>query len=379
MNLGRFIIRNALRNKRRTTLTFVSVGFSLFLLIVLFTVLDLLTNPPTTEGSALRLGVRRATSLADNLPISYLRKIARVPHVQIAMPFQWFGGQYKDPKNFFANMAVDGQTFFGMFPELNVSPEAQRAFANERTGAIVGEGLMEKFGWRVGDHITLVGTIFPVDLELKIVGTYAFDLDKSNFYLRYDYLNEALGGRNEIGSIWVKADSAEAIPGIIDTIDGMFRNTSAETKTETEKAFVLGFVSMLGNIRMIIGSISMVVIFTLLLVSASTMSMTIRERMREVAILKSMGYTRQTLLWLVLGESVFIAMLGLIVGLLLSRTLGAIDVFSLTKGFIPFFRPTPETYVGVTLIGVGIGVASGIVPALQASGMTIAQAMRELE
>lgn len=379
MNLGRFIVRNALRNKRRTALTFFSVGFSLFLLIVLFTILDILMHPPMTEESALRLAVRRATSLADNLPIAYLQKVEKVDHVTMVMPLQFFGGVYKDPENFFANFGVDPVKFPKMFPELEISEEHKRAFAAERTGAIVGEGLMKKYGWKVGDRITLMGTFFPVNVELKIVGTYYYEIDKNNFYFNWYYLNEAMDDWGQVGSLWVKADSPSSIPGIADAIDTMFRNTAAETKTETEKAFVLGFVSMLGNIRMIIGSISMVVIFTLLLVSASTMSMTIRERMREVAIMKSMGYTRQALLALVLGESVLIAMLGLATGVLLALGLGQFDMYALTQGFIPFFKPSPETYATVTLIGLGIGVLSGIGPALQASNMTIAQAMRQME
>lgn len=368
-----------MRNKRRTALTCTSVGFSLFLLIVLFTFLDVLLNPPATDESAMRLAVRRATSLADNMPIAYLKKVERVPHVVMAMPFQWFGGYYQETRNFFANFATDPEKFFKEFPELEVSEQAKQAFAAERTGAIVGQGLMKKYGWKVGDRVTLKGTIFPINLEFKIVGTYFFELDKNNFYFRWDYLNEALGQWNEVGSLWVKADSPAAIPGIIDAIDGTFHNTSAETKTETEKAFVLNFISMLGNIRMIIGSISIVVIFTLLLVSASTMSMTIRERMREVAILKAIGYARRTLLVLVLGESVFIALLGVVIGYGLSFGLSKADMAALTQGFIPFFKPTLQTYGSVVLIGIGIGLVSGIGPALQSANMTIAQAMRKLE
>lgn len=379
MNLGRFIVRNALRNKRRTALTFFSVGFSLFLLIVLFTVLDMLLHPPMTEESVLRLAVRRATSLADNLPIAYLQKVEKVPHVTLAMPLQFFGGVYKDPENFFANFGIDPVKFPAMFPEIELTPEAQRAFAQERTGAIVGTGLMKKFGWKVGDRVTLIGTFFPVSLEFKIVGTFSYELAKNNFYFNWYYLNEAMDDWGQVGALWVKADSAAAVPVIADAIDTLFHNTAAETKTETEKAFMLGFVSMLGNIRMIIGSISMVVIFTLLLVSTSTMSMTIRERMREVAILKSMGYTRRTLLFLVLGESVFIAMLGLATGIGLAQILSEMDIATMTQGFIQFFKPTPQIYASVVLIGLGIGILSGIGPAISAANKTIAEAMRQLE
>jgi len=379
VNFGRFILRNALRNKRRTGLTVLSIGFSLFLLIALTTFLDLLMNPPTTEQSALRLAVQRSTSLADEMPISYLDKIKKVPHVVNAIPLQWFNGVYREPKNFFANFAVDPVKLWEMFPELNVSEEAKKRFAAERTAAIAGQGLIDRFGWKVGDRVTLLGTIFPVDLEFEIVGVYAYDLDRFNFYFRYDYMNEALGSPNKVGAFWVKADAPESVPGIIDAIDSMFRNTAAETKTETEKAFILGFIAMLGNVRVMVGTIALVVIFTMLLVSASTMAMTIRERLREIAILKAIGYARRTILLLVLGEAVFIAFLGFGVGCLIAAGLHFCDLYTMTQGFVPYFRPSPLVLGEALLTGAGIGILSGLFPALQASRMTIVEAMRRLE
>lgn len=379
MNYRRFILKNALRNKRRTALTVLSIGFSLFLLIALWTFLDLLFNPPQTEQSALRLAVRRSTSLADQMPIAYMRKIERVPHAALVMPLQWFGGVYKEPKNFFANFAVDPGTFWAMFPELRATPEAKRAFAGERIAAVVGEDLMKRYGWKVGDRVTLIGTIFPVDLEFHIVGAYTYELQQNAFYFRYDYFNEALGNTGEIGAFWIKADRAESIPGIIDAVDTMFHNSSAETKTETEKSFVLGFVAMLGNVKLIVGAIAIVVVFTMLLVTATTMSMTIRERLREVAILKTLGFGRETILGLIIGEAVFIGLLGFVVGALLAFALSLSDVYAMTQGFIQFFRPPPSIYALAALTGTLIGALSGLIPALQASGMTITTAMRRLE
>jgi putative ABC transport system permease protein len=375
----RFIVRNALRNKRRTALTVLSTGFSLFLLIALTTFLDILTNPPGTDQSALRLAVRRSTSMADQMPLAYLDKIRRVPHVEVAIPLQWFNGVYRDPKNQFANFATDPIDTWRVFPELEVSEETKRRFATERTAAVVGDALMERFGWKVGDHVTLAGTIFPVDLEFTIVGTYTFDLNKFNFYFRYDYLNEALGRPNTLGAVWIKADRAESIPGIAQAVDGMFRNSSAETLTETEKAFVLGFISMLGNVRLMIGSVALVVIFTMLLVSASTMAMTIRERIREVAILKAIGFPGRTVVGLILGEAVLLGLMGFVAGSAMSYGLSRLDLYALTQGFIPFFRPPLQIYAMGLGVGVAIGLASGIVPALQTARLTITEAMRSLE
>jgi putative ABC transport system permease protein len=378
MNLRRLIIRNVFRNKRRTALTIVSIGFSLFLLIALLTFLDILTNPPAGEESALRLAVRRSTAITEMVPISYEAKLKKVPHVVLVAPLQFAGGVYKDPKNFFANFATDSR-IWTMFPELTLSDATRKAFASERIAAVAGEDLMRKFNWKVGDRITLTGTIFPVDLELKIVGTYQYQLGNDTLYFRYDYFNEALGGPDAVGAFWVKADRPESIPEIIDTVDGMFRNSAAETKTETEKAFVLNFVAMLGNVKMMVGSIATVVMFTMLLVAAGTMAMTVRERLREIAILKTLGYTPPLVLFLILGESIFISLLGFAVGCLLAFALSHSDVYAMTQGFIPVFLPPLRIYAAALAAGVGIGVFSGIAPAIQASRLTITEAMRRLE
>jgi putative ABC transport system permease protein len=378
MNLPLLIIRNVFRNKRRTALTIVSIGFSLFLLIALLTFLDILTNPPAGEQSALRLAVRRSTSITEMVPISYEAKLMKVPHVVLVAPLQFAGGVYKDPKNFFANFATDSH-IWAMFPEFTLSDATKKAFASERIAAVAGEDLMRKFGWKVGDRITLTGTIFPIDLELKIVGTYRYQLGNDTLYFRYDYFNEALGRPDGVGAFWIKADRTESIPEIIDTVDGMFRNSAAETKTETEKAFVLNFVAMLGNVKMMVGSIATVVMFTMLLVAAGTMAMTIRERLREVAILKTLGYTPPLVLFLILGESISISLLGFAVGCLLAFALSHSDVYALTQGFIPVFLPPLRIYAAALAAGVGIGVFSGIAPAIQASRLTITEAMRRLE
>ncbi len=378
MTLQTYIYKNILRNKRRTALTVLSIGFSLFLLIVLYTFLDLLLNPPMTEQSALRLAVKRSTSLADQMPMAYIEKVRKVPHVKQAIPLQWFNGVYKEPKNFFANFASD-DTVFSMFPELQISEHDKQAFAREKTGAIVGEGLMSRFNWKVGDRVTLLGTIFPVNLEFLIVGTYNHEMDKNNFYFHYDYLNESLGSPNQVGAIWVMTDAMENVPQVAENIDALFRNSPAETKTDTEKAFVLGFVSMLGNVRVMVGSIMMVVVFTMLLVAASTMAMTIRERLREIAILKAIGYTRNGILYLILGESTLIGFLGFLTGSALAWSLNLIDLYKLTQGFIQVFKPGAQIYLICLAVGVGIGLISGAIPALQAANMTISEAARRLE
>jgi putative ABC transport system permease protein len=379
VTLRRFIVRNALRNKRRTALTVLSVGFSLFLLIALTTFLDLLINPPMSEASARRLIVRRSTSLADMMPIAYGDKIRRVPHVVMAIPLQWFGGTYRDSKNMIGAMACGAVGFWDMFTEGDVSPETRKRFETDRTAAVIGGDLAKKFGWKVGDKFTLNGNLFPVDLEFTIAGNYEYELDNGNLYFRWDYLNEAMGAPNEVGSFWILADRPESVPGIADAVDATFRNTAAETKTETEKAFLLNFVSMLGNVRVLVGTISMVVIFTMLLVSVSTMAMTIRERMREVAILRAIGFARRAILFLVMGEAVFISLLGFALGCAITLSLRYSDIYSMTQGFIRSFIPPLPVYAMALAVGVAIGAVSGFIPAFQAARMPITEAMRKLE
>lgn len=379
MTYRTFIRKNALRNKRRTALTVLSVGFSLFLLITLQTVLGTLMNPPETEESALRIAVRNATSLTQPLPISYQGKLKGVPHVKTVMPMQWFGGQYIEPKNFFANFSVGHEQFFDMFPEFRFTEGAQEAFMKERIAAIAGEALMEEFGWSIGDRITLKGTIYPIDLEFRLVGSYASDTNDSTFYFRHDYMQESVGDWGMVGTFWLMADGPEAVPGIIEHVDTMFRNTPYQTKTETEKAFQLGFVSMLGNVQLLIGSISLVVVFTMLLVAGSTMAMTIRERLREVAILKAIGYPRRVILSLVMGEAAAISLMGAVVGCALSIALSSTDIAGFTRGFVETINPGPTVLLMALGVGLLMGVLAGLFPAIQASGMSINDAMRRLE
>ncbi|MCX7012898.1 MAG: FtsX-like permease family protein [Candidatus Sumerlaeota bacterium] len=379
MTLSHYVIRSALRNRRRTALTVLSVGFSLFLLIVLWTVLGLLRDPSPNEDADLRLAVRRATSLADCMPFAYLEKLRQVPHVKRALPFVWFGGYYLEPRNFFPSFASDPGPFWGMFPAVKTSDEAKRAFAEEKMAAIAGRELADRYGWNVGDRVTLTGTIYPVDLDFHIVGIYESDVQQRAFYFRYDCLDEALGGPGLVSAFWLQADSADSIPEIMDTVDAMFHNSPAETRTETEKAFVLGFVSMLGNVRLVVASVASVVVFSILLVAYATMAMSIRERQGEIAILKALGYRRRTLFALLVSEGVFLALLGGAWAALAAMALGAADVYALTHGFLERFAPTPLTYGMTFLTGALIGALAGLPSALRVSRISVVEAIRRAE
>ena len=371
-----FIWKNITRNRRRTVLTILSIALSLFLLSTLMTVLTELGRESPDGDQHLRLVVRRASSLGDPLPESYLDKLKRVPGVRTVHTLSWFGGIYGDERNFFANFGCDPETLFPMFNENRLPSEQLSAFKKERTAAVAGRKLAERFKWRLGDKITLLGTIYPVDLEFTLRGIYT-GLDETAFFFHHAYLDEALGRTGKVGTFWLKAASAAEVPVIAERVDAMFKNSDAETKTETERAFQLGFVAMLGNIKTLISSISSVVVFTILLVTANTMAMSIRERAREIAILKTLGFTRRRLLGLLVAESAAIALAGGLLGTLGARLFySLVDVWKHTQGFFPIFVVEPETITIGLLLSVLIGVTSAAVPAYRVSRQTIAHALR---
>ncbi len=313
MKLLRLIGKNALRNPRRSVLTVLSIAVSIFLVSTLQAILRQFDSVAEgSDSSHLRLITRHAVSLGQDLPIAYKARIAALPGVKSVGGFTWFGGIYKDPQNFFANFAVDPENFDKLMDEFKVPPDQLEAWKRERTAALVGRKLMDQYGWKIGNRVTLQGTIYPADLEFVIRGVYTAprEGDETAFYFHWDYFDEALGRRGRAGTFSVKADSAEDVPRLMDAIDGMFRNSDAETKTETEQAFNLSFVSMLGNVKLLLNAISAAVVFTILLVAGNTMAMSIRERTGEVAVLKTLGYRRNTILFLLVGESAAIALLG---------------------------------------------------------------------
>ncbi len=317
MKLLRLIWRNASRNPRRTVLTILSITVSIFLVSTLQAILHQLDSiGEGSDSSHLRLVTRHAVSLGHELPIAHKAKIAALPGVKYVASFTWFGGIYRSPENFFANFAVDVEDFEKLVDEFTIPPDQLEAWKTERSAALVGRKLMEQYGWTLGDRVTLQGTIYPADMEFIIRAVYTAprDIDERAFYFHWDYFDEALGRRGRAGTFSVKVDSPGDVPRLMDAIDRLFRNTDAETKTETEQAFNLSFVSMLGNVKLLLNVISAAVVFSIMLVAANTMAMSIRERTGEVAVLKTLGFRRNRILLLLVGESVAIALLGGLLG-----------------------------------------------------------------
>ncbi len=385
MKLTGLLINNVLRNRRRTLLTVTSITVSLFLVSTLLTVLSELEDPPETPESALRLVCRHKVSLANILPASHRVKIARVPGVEGVIGELWFGGIYKDPQNFFAQFAVDTDRFFDVMADFRIPEIEKKAFIRDRTGAIAGNNLAARFGWKPGDRIHLLGTVFKLDLELTLRGIYSGGSDDgTTFFFHWDYFNEGMrrifGPRYDFtGFFTIRARSAGEVAEIAQQVDALFRNSNAPTTTESEKAFVLNFFSMMGNVRLLVAGICSTVIFTIVLVAANTMAMSIRERVREIGIMKAVGFRTSHILFLLLAESVSLALGGALLGAFGAKFFySRFRIAEITEGFIQSLRVTPETLLMCTVIGVFVGLVSAGLPAWHAARRRTADALREV-
>ena len=380
MSIGTFIIKNALRNKRRATLSILSVAISLFLLVLLLVALREITLPVEGAGAELRVAVRSKISIANLLPSKQLPIIEKIPGIEAVTPFTWFGANYKGQQATFALFAIDPKKMSSVFTELKMSPECYAAFQSTRDSCVVGRITAEKYHLKVGDRMSVEGTLYPVTLDLKIVGIYAGTPDDRNLLFRHDYLDEAANLNGRVGMWWLKVRSAQDMPKVISAINDAFANTSAEVRAESERAFQLSFITMWGNIKLLVGLISSAVILTLLLVSASTMSMAIRERFRELAILKAIGFRRRELFAFILAESFGLAFAGALLGVggaYLLFTYG--DVGKMTNGYFPSFEVTSRI-VGIgALVAALLGIAASIMPSIAVAKMSVTEGLKTLD
>jgi len=376
--------KNSLRNRRRTALTIASIAASLCLLGVLFALYRGLFLAPPSPGQELRMVTHHKVSITQPLPFADRAKILQVPGVRDAMVWQWFGGTYKDArdqKNFFARFAVEPDRIFRVQPELKMPEDQKAVFEHLRTGAIASSDLAESMKWKVGDRIFLTGDIFPVNPELTLVGIFDNPNASGTLYFSQEYLREMLGAGNPrqdlVEMFQVQADSAASVPRICAAIDQLFANSQAATKTESEQAFGLQFVSFLGNVKVFLLSICGAVTFTILLVSGNTMAMSVRERVREVGILKTLGYTPGAILFMILGEAAVISILGGAIGVGLAAAMTAV----IRQG-PSFLQPmktlaiTPDVAALCVVVALVIGVVSSSVPAVSASRTGILESLR---
>jgi putative ABC transport system permease protein len=378
MTLTRFVTKSTFRNKRRSILTVGSITFSLLLLSIMMTIWRSFYIDKGAPDSALRLMTRHKVSLANFLPGFYRQKIRAIPGVVHVVPMTWFGGKYKDdkPENFFAQFATDPEEYEMVAADKQVPPEQLKAWQQDRTGCMVDAALAEKHGWKIGDRIFLQGTIFPTNLELTVRAIYHIDPPNNAFYFNAKYLEESVSWfKDTAGFYFTRVDSAENLPRVAHEIDDLFRNSPEPTKSESEKAFQLDFIATLGNVKAFILAICGAVVFAILLVSANTMAMSMRERTREVAVLRTLGFTKRSILSLLLGESVTLSLLGGVCGVLAASALLRILVRP-GVGLPGNMHLTVPTMLVVLVVAVLLGVASALFPSYRASQMNIVDGLR---
>jgi putative ABC transport system permease protein len=378
MTLTSFVAKSAFRNKRRSLLTVASIAFSLLLLCIMLSVWRSFYIDKGAPDSALRIMTRHKVSLANFLPIYYRNKIRTIPGVVHVVPMTWFGGKYIDDKqqNVFSQFATDPDEYLDVAADKIIPPDQVAAWKRDRAGCIVDVDLAKKHHWKIGDHIILQGTIFPTNLDLSVRGIYTIDPPSSNLYFHTKYLEESVDWfKDTAGFYFIRVDTAEHMPQAARAIDDMFHGSPVPTKSESEQAFKLDFINTLGSVKAFILSICGAVVFTTLLVCANTMAMSIRERTREVAVLRTLGFTRERILKLLLSESIAIALVGGLIGITLAT--GAI-LFVARPGIgLPVsLHMTVATAAVVMGVAFLVGLVSGVLPSYRASNLGIVDALR---
>jgi putative ABC transport system permease protein len=384
MFIIKLLIRNAFRHKLRTALTIVGVAIAIVAFGLLRTLVDL-WYAGVEASSASRLITRNSISLVFPLPISYKDRIRQVPGVRDVSWGNWFGGIYKDEKNFFPSFAVEPRSFLTMYPEYRVDPVEMKSFLLDRKGAMVGAKTAERFGWKVGDQVALRGTIFPGQWEFVIRGIYrgaAKSTDETQFFFHWDYLNEVMRRTiprraDQAGYYIIELKKPDQAAEVSLAVDATFRNSLAETLTETERAFQMSFVSMTEAIVIAIQIVSYVVIVIIMVVAANTMAMTARERIPEYATLKTLGFGGFHIAGVIFGESLVIAMAGGVTGVILTFPAARWIETELSQ-FFPVFTVAPST-IGMDLAAAFIvGAVAGIFPTWRGVTIRIADGLRRI-
>jgi putative ABC transport system permease protein len=382
VKFSRIILANLLRKKVRLLLTLGSFAVALFLFSFLAVVRDAFGRGADL-ASADRLITINRTSIINLIPLSYRDKMLRIHGVKCVTHNNWFGGIYKEEKNFFPQFVIDPENQRKVFPELIVPEDQWKAFVNDRQGAIAGVKTVERFHWKIGDRIPIKTTLYGGgSWEFNLVGIYHGKRpqdDETQFWFQWDYFEEKIPAaiKGQIGWYVLRVDNPDDAPRIAKAIDAEFANSPNETKTETESTFAANWVKQFGNIQFLIGSIGTVVFFTLLLVTGNTMAISVRERTSELAVFKAIGYSDRFVLFFVLAESLVIAVVGGGLGLLLA--VGAVPgLAKALSGLLPSIVLSPEMLLfgfGVALL---VGILSGLLPGIGAMRMRVVNALRRV-
>jgi len=384
MYILKLLLRNSFRHKLRTALTILSITIAILAFGLLRTFIGA-WYAGVKASSANRLITRNAISLIFPLPLSYKDKIRQIDGVKQIAYGNWFAGIYKDEKNFFANYAIEAKNYMELYPEFVVPPDQKEAFLRDRKGCVAGRKLVEQYHWRIGDIVPLKSIVFPGNWEFVLRGIYHGrdeSTDERVFFFHWDYMNEALKKMlprraDQVGWYVVEVKDPNRAAEVAQAIDMTFKNSLAETLTETERAFFLSFISMADAIIIAIQLVSFVVIIIIIAVAANTMAMTARERIGEYAIFKTLGFRGWRIAGMIVGESLLITMIGCLVGIVLTPP--AAKVFSKYVGtYFPAFRVEIDTIymdIGASIL---VGLLAAIIPTWRAVKIRIADGLRRI-
>ncbi len=386
MKLLIYIWRNVTRNKLRSTLTILSVGFSLALMTILYGYLAMQNVAAREAEKYDRLVVLNKLGFAAMLPIAHADRVSKLPGIKAVTPLAWFGGTYKDQQSPFAQFGVEPKTYFEVFNEYQIPEDQLAAFKSDKQGCVVDKQLTEQMEWKLGDRIPLKGTIYPYDLDLHIVGIFEAPNRTGSLIFNWNYLDDQLKLADatfsgNAGTLYAKCTVSSEVAIVSEQIDNMFANSEYSTRTRSEAAFQRMFADMLGDVQAYIRYISIAVVFALALVAASAMAMSMRERTTEIAVLKALGFSKQRVLLLVLGESTLIAMLGGILGI--AGGLGLLQLVSSVPAAAVLF-PIPVSalagwwLLGLVCLAAGIGFISGLFPAIMAAQLSVVNGLRRV-
>jgi putative ABC transport system permease protein len=376
MTRRQLVVKNLLRNRRRTILTFLSLTISITLLTAFCATYRYFDHPLMPSDWRLILTVSARTSMVIRLPLSYGERIARLPGVSATSPVNMVDCLYGGQDDSMWALASDAAAFFKIYTMWHLPEDQLAAYTREKTAAVAGRRTALKYGWKLGDRIHLRSPGYHVDLDLVLRGIYTAE-DESLLGFHWDYLNEAEGRPDTPGAFIVRARTEEDVPRLMKAIDNQFRNGELETRTQPIGQWVLDFLAMVGNVKLIVLSISAAMVFAILLVVANTMGMSIRERTGELAVLRVLGYQPKHLLALLAAEALTVSVAGALAGCLLAGTAFALLGGYRVGGAMPIYIKVDAVTVGVVLsVAIGIGLASTLFPAYRASRLRIAEALR---
>lgn len=379
MKFAHLIRRNLFRNPLRALMTMTLMAAIFFFVATLLSILENFDRAAEMGEGYNRLAVQSAISLANFLPFSHEPKIKEMPGVLETCKMQWIGAYYKERKNFFANFAVDHDKMRAVFPDYRVSDKQWAGFMADRRGALVGPELMTRFHWKIGDRITLTRTIFSFDPELTIRAVYDHPVNTSALYFHMDYFQESIGNPSGADMIWIMVKDPNQMAPISQQVDTMFKNTDAPTETFTEKEFQRSFIAMMGNVKLLFTAVCTCAVFMVILLAAITMSMSARERIVEISVLKAIGFESGLILTLMLIEFAILTFVGGTLGVVGGRLLFSIvNMAKVTQGFLINFNIYPRAMAICIAIAGAVGILAGGFPAWQATRVRVVDGMRRV-